>query len=664
MAWIRRGRGDKATQQMTFTIDMPISEDQVAELYGEGARIHSVHHRSKPEQSVFASTMSSNASVDTTVGSTAALIHSHAAKVKKKKYAFLRQGNSGGAQQSASASGNNGYLTGRHCRDAAIHSQKELNIRLATPTVPNFIDQILKKKQATEQVSAKRLSSDDDDDDCDDDRDDDEDDVFLQDLKSAAKIRTPQNTYVPQILASLTVSLCSMVVGFASAYTSPALPSMNRPGSPLSVTEEEGSWIGSLMPLAALIGGMAGGPLIESIGRKTTILATGIPFIISFILIAMAVNVQMVMAGRAIAGFCVGVASLGLPVYLGETVQPQVRGTLGLLPTTLGNSGILLCFIAGKYLNWQMLAILGACIPIPFLVCMFLIPETPQWYISRNKSKKAKKALQWLRGKDADVTQEFSEIEKANHMGKNEEMPGYLSLFSKMYSKPLLISMGLMLFQQLSGINAVIFYTVKIFKEAGSTIDENLCTIIVGIVNFLSTFIATGLIDKLGRKILLYASSATMAVTLITLGTFFNYKNNGYDVSQYGWLPLASFVFFIIGFAIGFGPIPWLMMGEILPAKIRGTAASLATAFNWACTFVVTKTFADLLRVFGTDGTFWMFGGICLMGLVFIVFCVPETQGKSLEDIERNLTGVGKGPVRQVRRMSSIAHLKPLPMAI
>lgn len=107
----------------------------------------------------------------------------------------------------------------------------------------------------------------------------------------------------------------------------------------------------------------------------------------AFILIAMAVNVQMVMAGRAIAGFCVGIASLGLPVYLGETVQPQVRGTLGLLPTTLGNSGILLCFIAGKYLNWQMLAILGACIPIPFLVCMFLIPETPQWYISRSKSR-------------------------------------------------------------------------------------------------------------------------------------------------------------------------------------------------------------------------------------------------------------------------------------
>jgi len=141
---------------------MPITEDQVTELYGEGARIHSIHHRPRPEQSVFASTMSSNASVDTTVGSTAALIHSHAAKVKKKKYAFLRQGN--GGQQAAA--NNRGYTTGRHYRDNGLHhGQKELNILLATPTVPNFIDQMRKKKQAIDQVSAKRLSSDDDDDD-------------------------------------------------------------------------------------------------------------------------------------------------------------------------------------------------------------------------------------------------------------------------------------------------------------------------------------------------------------------------------------------------------------------------------------------------------------------------------------------------------------------
>ncbi|XP_022183985.1 facilitated trehalose transporter Tret1 isoform X2 [Nilaparvata lugens] len=473
---------------------------------------------------------------------------------------------------------------------------------------------------------------------------------------------------MPQVLAAVSVSLGSMVVGFSSAYTSPAIASMNSNASSLHVTPQEESWIGSLMPLCALFGGIAGGPLIETIGRRTTILSTAIPFILSFLLIASATNVATILAGRSISGFCVGIASLALPVYLGETVQPEVRGTLGLLPTTFGNSGILICFIAGKYLDWSLLAMLGAAIPVPFLLCMFLIPETPRWFVEKGKQQRARKALQWLRGNNTDVSYEFSEIEKSNKDAeKCENESAFKELFSAKYSRPLIISIGLMFFQQLSGINAVIFYTVSIFKDAGSTIDENLSTIIVGIVNMGSTFVATMLIDRLGRKILLYVSSTLMTITLLILGTFFYVKNvMQIDTTEYGWVPLGSFVVFVIGFSIGFGPIPWLMLGEILPAKIRGTAAALATGFNWSCTFLVTKSFSDLKAILGQHGAFWMFGVICLFGLVFVILLVPETQGKSLEDIERNLTGSGKDkvPVRTVRRMSSIANLKPLPSSI
>ncbi|CAG2053945.1 unnamed protein product [Timema podura] len=433
-----------------------------------------------------------------------------------------------------------------------------------------------------------------------------------------------------QVMASLSVSLGSMVVGFASAYTSPALVSMSETNSTITINDQEKSWIGSLMPLGALIG--------------------------AWLLIALANGVPMIYAGRAIAGFCVGIASLCLPVYLGETVQPEVRGTLGLLPTTLGNVGILLGFVAGKYLDWKALAFLGATIPVPFLICMFLIPETPRWFISKNNHKKARIALQWLRGKDADIEDELSAIERT-HMESEKNAGTLLDLLTKNNLKPLAISIGLMFFQQLSGINAVIFYTVQIFQDAGSTIDKNLCTIIVGVVNFGSTFIATILIDRLGRKILLYISAAAMTVALAALGTFFYLKDNKYDVTEFGWLPLASFVIFVIGFSLGYGPVPWLMMGEILPAKIRGPAASLVTAFNWSCTFVVTKTFTDVIVYLGTYGTFWLFGSICFSSLLFVFIWVPETQGRSLEDIERNLTGA-------VRRMSSIANLKPSPMAV
>lgn len=256
------------------------------------------------------------------------------------------------------------------------------------------------------------------------------------------------------------------------------------------------------MPLAGLAGGIAGGPFIEYLGRRNTILATAVPFVISWLLIACAVNIAMVLAGRTLAGFCVGIASLSLPVYLGETVQPEVRGSLGLLPTAFGNIGILLCFVAGSYFDWSQLAFLGGALPVPFLILMFLIPETPRWYISRGREDRARRALQWLRGKQADVEPELKGLLRTQaHADRHSSGNQLVELLRRNNLKPLSISLGLMFFQQLSGINAVIFYTVMIFQEAGSTIDGNLCTIIVGIVNFIATFMATVLIDRLGRKV-------------------------------------------------------------------------------------------------------------------------------------------------------------------
>ncbi|KAF4532171.1 hypothetical protein B566_EDAN002233 [Ephemera danica] len=477
------------------------------------------------------------------------------------------------------------------------------------------------------------------------------------DLNIALEGPIPKCTF-SQVLAAVSVSLGSMIVGFSSGYTSPALVKMQEDNSTITITPEQASWIGSVMPLAALVGGILGGPLIEHVGRRTTILGTALPFTLSFLLIALAWDVGLVLGGRALGGFCVGIASLAFPVYLGETIQPEVRGTLGLLPTAIGNIGILLCFVSGKYLGWSELAIMGACLPIPFLICMLLIPETPRYLISKDRQKAARKALQWLRGSNADVTTEYNEIERS-HTTAQKEAPRFAELFTQGNLKPLLISVGLMFFQQFSGINAVIFYTVSIFRMAGSTIEDNLATIIVGIVNFLATFVATVLIDRLGRKVLLYISGCTMIVTLAVLGTFFYLKDvEQHDMTSVGWLPLACFVLYVVGFSLGFGPIPWLMMGEILPARVRGTAASVATAFNWTCTFLVTKTFLDLIRVAGTHGAFWIFGAICIVAMFFVRICVPETQGRSLEDIEKSLTG------RRVRRMSSVANLKPMPLGV
>lgn len=411
------------------------------------------------------------------------------------------------------------------------------------------------------------------------------------------------------------------------------------------------------MPLFALMGGVLGGPMIEYIGRKMTIMSTSVLFIISWLLIGLANNVWFLYTGRSVAGLSVGIASLALPVYLGETIQPEVRGTLGLLPTALGNIGILVCYVVGSYMPWNYLALVGMIPALPFFVLVFLIPETPRWYISKANDTSAHNSLQWLRGKDTNVSDEFNELKKSQiEADKTASHSAVADLFHKSSLKPLLISLGLMLFQQMSGINAVIFYTVKIFRDAGSSVDENLCTIIVGIVNFLSTFIATVLIDRLGRKVLLYISNVTIIITLAVLGAFFYMKSIHVDMGSYGWLPLASFVVYITGFSLGFGPIPWLMMGEILPAKVRGSAASIVTSFNWSCTFLVTKTFLDIVEAIGTHGAFWLFGAISVIGMVFVILFVPETQGQSLEDIEKKMKG------NKLRRMSSRANMKPTPL--
>ncbi|XP_014469890.1 PREDICTED: facilitated trehalose transporter Tret1-like [Dinoponera quadriceps] len=488
-------------------------------------------------------------------------------------------------------------------------------------------------------------------------------------MKFLLRTDTHVNTEIPvnvpaakctysQMLAALSVSLCSMMIGYSIAYTSPALVSMRDPSTAsFEVSRQMGMWIGSLMPLNALFGGIAGGPCIEYLGRRNTILSTAFPFIGSWLLIALAQNVAMVLVGRAICGFSVGVASLSLPVYLGETIHAEVRGTLGLMPTVFGNGGILICYTLGMCLNWRNLALVGACLPILFLILMFLIPETPRWYISKGKTKEAQKSLQWLRGKDADITEELTMIEKIHvESEQNASQRTILELLKSTNLKPLLISLGLMLFQQMSGINAVIFYTVQIFQDAGSTIDENLSTIIIGLVNLISTFVAAFTIDKVGRKVLLYISGGAMVLTLSILGGHFYVKSCGVDVTAFGWLPLVSLIVYVIGFSLGFGPIPWLMMGEILPAKIRSSAASIATAFNWMCTFIITKTFEDIITVVDTHGTFWLFGAMVIVGIIFVIISVPETRGKSLEEIEMSFTG-------PTRRMSAVANMKPMPTA-
>ncbi|XP_050313233.1 facilitated trehalose transporter Tret1-2 homolog isoform X1 [Anthonomus grandis grandis] len=459
-----------------------------------------------------------------------------------------------------------------------------------------------------------------------------------------------------QLLTAIAVSWVSMIIGYCSAYTSPASISLERD---FSLSKVEMSWVTSLMPLGALGGGILGGLLIENLGRKWTILLTDLLFLGAFLVNYFAQNYIYMYVSRIVSGVSVGILSLTLPVYLAETIQPEVRGTLGLLPTAFGNIGILLCYLFGTFWEWRALAMVGVLLSIPFVIVFWVIRETPRFLISKGKEDEMQQALQWLRGQKTNIDKEYHELKKSYEEENETQESTWESLkilFSLNNLKLMGIVLGLMAFQQFSGINAVIFNTTKIFQESGSSIDKAVSTTIVGVVNFISTFIAAVLIDKLGRKVLLYISAVSMVLSLGVLGAYFFLKDAmKLDVQYLGFLPLASFIIYVLGFSLGFGPVPWLMMGEILPARIRGPAASVATGFNWTCTFIVTKTFLLLPDCIGYHFTFWLFGAIVFLSLLFTIFFVPETRGQSLADIERKLAGI------KVRRMSSVANLKPMP---
>ncbi|RZC36075.1 Sugar tr domain containing protein [Asbolus verrucosus] len=325
--------------------------------------------------------------------------------------------------------------------------------------------------------------------------------------------------------------------------------------------------------------------------------------------------------------------SFSLPIYLAETLEPKIRGRLGLFPTAFGNFGILICFVAGNLFEWRGLAAIGILLTFPFLLVIWIVPETPRWYISQRKIRKARASLQWLRGKNCDISKEMDELCNIKNSDRK------LKMFTNLHLKVFVIVLGLMFFQQFSGINAIIFYTTQIFEESGSSLDASLCTAIIGIVNFISTFVAAVVVDRLGRKILMYISCIIMGNMLAILGIyFFLLKVRQVDLKSVEWLPLTCFILYVLGFSFGLGPIPWLMMGEVLPAAVRGPAASICASFNWTCTFIITKTFPLLVESIGAHYAFWFFSLIMICSLVFLKLFVPETKKRTLEDIERILT--------------------------
>lgn len=439
--------------------------------------------------------------------------------------------------------------------------------------------------------------------------------------------------YIWLYVVAIVASLGGLLSGYDTGVISGALLFINETW--LLPDTLQGFLVSSVL-IGAVIGAATNGVLADIFGRKKIIMTTAVIFIIGSIMCAFAPNVYVLIISRIFVGFAVGIVNFVVPLYLSEISPKNLRGTLVSLYQWAITSGILFSYFinaafAQAVYNWRWMLFAGVLPGLILFVGMCLMSDTPRWLVSKNKDNEAKAVFKKIEP-DVDSDKEIQDIKTTlNSEGQDKKFK-----FKKWMIMPFVVGVGIMFAQICTGINTIIYYAPTIFKTAG--FDSNLTAIYattgIGVVNFVMTIVAVFFTDRLGRKPLLYFGLIGVMLSLFALGTSFAFA--GVLGSSLKWVAVGSLVTYIICFAMSLGPIGWILVSEVFPLKIRGVAMSICTVSNFAFNFFVVGSFPILLHRIGGAWTFWMFGFVSLLCIIFVYFFVPETKGISLEQIESN----------------------------
>uniref|UniRef100_M4CWP3 Major facilitator superfamily (MFS) profile domain-containing protein n=1 Tax=Brassica campestris TaxID=3711 RepID=M4CWP3_BRACM len=396
-------------------------------------------------------------------------------------------------------------------------------------------------------------------------------------------------------------------------------------------------WIVSALLAGATVGSFTGGALADKFGRTRTFQLDAIPLAIGAFLCATAQSVQTMIVGRLLAGVGIGISSAIVPLYISEISPTEIRGALGSVNQLFICIGILAALIAGLPLAanplWWRTMFGVAVIPSVLLaIGMGFSPESPRWLVQQGKLTQAEKAIKTLYGKEKVV--ELVRDLSNSGQGTSEPEAGWFGLFSSRYWKVVSVGAALFLFQQLAGINAVVYYSTSVFRSAGIQSDVA-ASALVGASNVFGTAVASSLMDKMGRKSLLLTSFGGMALSMLLLSLSFTWK----ALAAYsGTLAVVGTVLYVLSFSLGAGPVPALLLPEIFASRIRAKAVALSLGMHWISNFVIGLYFLSVVTKFGISSVYLGFAGVCVLAVMYIAGNVVETKGRSLEEIELALT--------------------------
>jgi SP family galactose:H+ symporter-like MFS transporter len=404
-------------------------------------------------------------------------------------------------------------------------------------------------------------------------------------------------------------------------------------------------WIVSSMMLGAAIGALGAGWMSATLGRKRSLILGGVLFVAGSLLSGAAWSLETLIAARVILGLAIGVATFTAPLYLAEVAEQHIRGAMISLYQLMITIGILVAFLSDTAFsysgNWRWMLGIIALPGVLFLLGLFLLPDSPRWLMMRGRKREATEVLQKLRGDAGQVAREVADIEEQL---KTPQRGWHLFLQNRNFRRSVGLGVLLQVMQQFTGMNVVMYYAPRIFQDMGyATTAQMWFTAIVGLTNVLATFIAIGLVDRWGRKPILYTGFTVMALGMGLVGTMMHL---GITTHGEQIFTVAMLLLFIVGFAMSAGPLIWTLCSEVQPLKGRDFGIGCSTFTNWVANMIVGATFLTLLNSVGNAATFWLYAALNAVFLVITFFLIPETKNVTLEQIERKLMA-GK-PLREI----------------
>jgi len=390
----------------------------------------------------------------------------------------------------------------------------------------------------------------------------------------------------------------------------------------------------SVVPAGTMVGAIVGGILSDRLGRRVTLLWSGVIFIVGSILAPLSPNVGALIAARSLLGFAIGFTSVTAPVYVSELSPPQLRGTLiGMYQFAL-TLGIVFANLVGYWFaaaqSWRLMFATGVLPALVFLALVFTVPESPRWLFIKDRTEEGEQVL--LSYTDARGAQLLlDDIHLATELRQNQER--WTALFAAKARRGIVIAVGFVVLQQLCGINTVIYYGPQIFALAGLDSNQHaiFASVLVSVMNMLATVIALFLVDRIGRKPLLYAGVGGMLASLLVLAFTFGHQAKATHAT--GITAVVCLMVYIACCAASTGPIAWILVGEVFPLPLRSRGAAAATLGYGLSNTLVSLTFLSVIHRIGSAATFGVFALFCAVTLLFTRFVIPETKALELESI-------------------------------